>query len=361
MDRVWPGYDYIDVATDFNPVVQWNEPLRPDTATPANVSLRPAGGASDLPVSVAIDYSTNRITIDPDALLQPDTLYTVALSTGFKNLMGLPLLNVYRWSFRTRPAPPPPPPGAPYIGTIDPSPYSTNVTTTQPVNVTFSQAMDATTLTFQTIHLRAYGSSVDVPALITYDEISHHLLLEPQIPLDNGTRYRLVFDANAIFSSGTRPKPLAGQTDFSFSTAASGGSGGPGGGTTAPGAGAGGPAGAPDPEKPKLLTLLITYGSSNAEAGGNVVAEITLPDGSPGGSKVGELISGKNRTPSLTFDVPDGSTIKVIPNKTTARVGMSPNSASGEKIYLTFKQTGTSTDLTFVAPGIGGSFDSSLS
>lgn len=242
VDRTWPGYDYIDVATDVSPVVQWNEPLRPDTVVPANVSLRPDGGVSDLPVSVGIDYSTNRITVAPDALLQPDTRYTVALSTGFKNLMGLPLLNVYRWSFRTRPTPPPPPPGAPYIGTIDPLPYSTNLPTTFRVNVTFSEAMDATTLTSQTIHLRSYGSSEDVPVLLTYDEISRHLVIEPQMPLANATRYMLGFDLSAILSSGPAPQPLAGQTDFTFSTVPSGG--GPGGGDPGPGIGPGGPIGA---------------------------------------------------------------------------------------------------------------------
>ena len=60
--------------------------------------------ASGAPVSVTVgfDYDTNRMSLSHATAFLPDAIYTVTLGTGFKNLMGKPLLNAFTWSFRTR-------------------------------------------------------------------------------------------------------------------------------------------------------------------------------------------------------------------------------------------------------------------
>ena len=128
--------------------------------------------------------------------------------------MGLPLLNTYQWSFQTRPnLPPPPPPGTPHVATSDPQPYAMNLPVAVFFTFTFSEAMDATTLTDQTILLRALGSPDDVPVQIDYPATGV-LTVTPTVALSPGTRYVLAMDENVIQSAATPPQQLGGLTQF---------------------------------------------------------------------------------------------------------------------------------------------------
>ena len=365
--RVWPANDYVDVATDFVPIVQWSEPLRPDTATDStNVSLRPEGGTSDIPVTLSFDYFTNRLTITPAAPLQPDTVYQVALGTGFNNLKSLPLLDVYKWSFQTRPTPPPPGTG-PHIAATNPVAYAENVAINTNLVIAFSEAMDAATISASTVHLRAYGETEDVNATIAYDAGTNHLLVTPVAPLSYETPYALAFDGADILSSATTPQPLGGPLRFVFATAPDpNGGGDPGGGP-----GISNPAGAgnPKPDKPKPMKLVITYDavttSGGMETGGYVKVEATLPDGTSQKSS-GPKIS-KNK-PHVVFNVeiPANSIVLVIPKKTSVGVSVDPQSNpktySDGSNYLACKQTNSITPMECLGQfnGTGYTFSSSL-
>ncbi len=345
--QVWPANDYVDVATDFAPVVQWSEPLRPDTATDsANVSLRPEGGTSDLPITLSFDYFTNRLTITPAALLLPDTVYHVTLGTGFNNLKSLPLSDVYKWSFQTRPAPPPPGAG-PHITATNPAAYAENVAITAGMDVAFSEAMNATTLSASTVHLRAYGGTEDVNATFAYNAVTHHLEVTPVSPLFYETPYALTFDGPGILSSATNPQTLGGSLRLVFATVPdpnNGGGGGPGGG----GPRVSNPLGAgnPKPEKPKPMKLVITYDavatSGGLETGGYVTVEAILPDGTS--RKSTGPITSKNKT-HIVFkvDIPANSIALVVPKKTSVGVGVdpqaSPKTYGDGSNYLACKQT----------------------
>ena len=157
---LWERDDHISVAKTFAPVVEWSEPLLPASVVPSNVALRAEGGTADLPVTVGFDYAANHLTITPAAALAADTRYTVTLlnptATGLRNLLGTPLFSPYKWSFRTRPDPVPPVVGeGPYVTDTVPAAYAGNVQPGAAVQITFSEAMDETTLTTATVHLRA--------------------------------------------------------------------------------------------------------------------------------------------------------------------------------------------------------------
>lgn len=92
---VRPGETAMDVAADFAPVIEWSQPLHPNTLVATNVSLVEKATGAPLNVSVSFDYDTNRMTLAHATALAADTTYTVTLGTGFTNLMGKPLLNAF--------------------------------------------------------------------------------------------------------------------------------------------------------------------------------------------------------------------------------------------------------------------------
>ena len=121
---------------------------------------------------------TGTVTYDPInrlAILQhaadfaPDTTCTATITTQAKDTAGIGLAKAYVWSFTT---------GSttdttqPTITANSPADGATAVCLSKSVNVTFSEAIDPTTLnatTFKVID----PSSVDVPGAITYDTLSN--------------------------------------------------------------------------------------------------------------------------------------------------------------------------------------------
>ena len=360
--HTWPGDGHFEVAVDFAPIVQWSEPLRADTVIPANVSLRPEGGTANLPVAVSFDYGTNSLTIAPASPLLPDTVYHVVLSTAFKNLTGVPLLHAYQWDFQTRANPPPPPPGAPYVVNYGPPPYMTDLPVDTVFYFLFSEDMDTTTITDQSVRLRAYGSPDDVS--VRFVCVGRVLQVIPLLPLSSNTRYILAMDENVISSASTPPRLLGGMTSFPFTTGSAGG--GPGDPVVDPGG-----KGSGNPDKPKPIKIKITYdagvGASGTlpKYGGYAVVTITKPDGNETTEKGDKLSKQKPHVDFTPKDIEDGSTIKVTPVKTIASAALAsetqsngantdpPNDGAN---YWVFRLEGSSSDWMYLGPLSSGSY-----
>ena len=366
--QTWPGYNHISVAKTFAPVVEWSEPLLPASVVPSNVSLQAEGGTADLPVTVGFDYATNRLTITPAGALAADTRYTVTLlnptATGFRNLMGTPLFSPYTWSFRTRPDPVPPVVGeGPYVTDTVPAAYAGNVQPGAAVQITFSEAMDETTLTTATVHLRAARESTDVPVTTSYDSGTRCLTLSLEVDLAYSTHYDIVLDAAALLSSAAIPQALQAQATFSFVTAADPGSGGGGGG-----GGGGGPGGEKKPDAPEPLTLAFRYGDPDRDAGGYATVEITPPGESAKTQKVVLPPVSNGMLDYVLPNIPPDATIRVTPqfsrgsdpneeeekDEVRVTVGLDPASANDGSKYLVFRQSGSSPDWEYLGPLSGG-------
>ncbi len=292
-----PSWNYVDVDPSAQPTVTWSQPLDPATVNSSQITLTTTDTSTAVPCTVSFDYGLESfdewsvtgfvqrwrpkltLKLAPNVPLQNDTSYTVTLGTGLKNLKGLPLLNEYTWSFRTRPAPAPIVIGAgPYVVSTTPAAYHQNVNASAvnggllPLTVTFSEAMDPTTLTPCTVHLTEHGSSIVQALTLSYHPASKTLSIIGS-SLSNHKRYDLTLDGGAIQSASTSgaAKPLQGDVSFPFSTGL--------GDDNDPDhpEGTPEPDGNGDPDQPENIILGFETGDDDAGSSGTLTAK--LPNG----------------------------------------------------------------------------------
>ncbi len=331
-----PAWGYVDVATDVQPVVTWNQPLDPATVNTTNVTLVTTDTSTSVACSVSFDYGLEsyfdntsnvphwrpalKLKLVPNAALLNDTNYTVTLGTGLTNLKGLPLLNAYSWSFHTRPAPATIVAGAgPYIVSTTPAAYNKGVDanrldTDLPLTVTFSGAMDASTLTTSTVHLSEQGSGVDEQITLSYDPATKTLSIFPSY-LQVQKHYELHLDSGDIQGAGATGggagSSLQGDTLFPFGTAGYAGDDDDAPDPNHP-AGTPNPTGTADPNKPSNISLALTVGDYDAGSSGTLLA--TLPDGKTQVFPIPAVTDGYKTTNSPEF--PNGTSFVITPEFT---------------------------------------------
>ena len=101
-------------------------------------------------ISGFVSYSGTTAMFAPSSMLAPNTIYTVTVTTGAKDLSGNALANNYVWSFTTGAAAIVTPPT---VSSTNPLNNATNVALNQKVAATFSTTMDASTITTATFTL----------------------------------------------------------------------------------------------------------------------------------------------------------------------------------------------------------------
>ncbi len=318
-----PSWNYVDVDPSSQPTVTWNQPLDPATVNSSNVTLVEKDTGTPVACSVSFDHGTesyydsatvrqwrpfNKLKLVPNAALKNDTSYTITLGTGLTNLKGLSLLNTYAGSFHTRPAPAPFVAGAgPYVVSSNVAAYNKNVTYNGlPITLTFNQAMDASTLTTDTVHLTLHGSSQDEYLDLNYDAASKTLTLTSP-GLEPGKRYELKLDGENIkgaSGTGGGGQSLQGAgTPRPFNTAPYGED------DPSHPEGNADPDGGGDPDQPANITLTLTTGDDDAGSYGSMTA--TLPDGSTQAFPIPGATDSYKTTESPEY--PDGTTFEITP------------------------------------------------
>lgn len=106
----------------------------------------------------------------------------------------------------------------PTVNNVSPANATTGIAISSAVTATFSEAMNATTLTTTNVELRNPANSL-IPATVSYNSGNNSVVLTPSAPLSNSTVYTV-----RIKSGGTGVKDVAGNalaTDFvsTFTTA----------------------------------------------------------------------------------------------------------------------------------------------
>jgi hypothetical protein len=162
------------------------------------------------PVSSFVSYSGTTAILTPASNMAPNTAYTVIITTGVKDLTGNALANNYVWSFTTGAAAVV---TAPTVSSTDPVNAATSVPLNQKIAATFSEAMDASTITTATFTLMQ--GTTPVSGFVSYSGTT--AAFAPSSNLASNTKYTVTITTGAKDLTGN---PLANNYVWSFTTGA---------------------------------------------------------------------------------------------------------------------------------------------
>lgn len=178
----------------------FNMAMNPSSISASTFTVT-AGGTA---VPGAVSYTGSVATFTPSAVLNYGTLYTLTITTGAKNMGGTHLLSNYVWTFTTITPPPA------VVSTI-PTNGATNVPVGQVLSATFSEAMNASSITGSTFTLSSPGGAV--AGAVTYSGVT--ATFTPAASLANNTVYTATITAGATSAAGT---PLPSNYVWTFTT-----------------------------------------------------------------------------------------------------------------------------------------------
>ena len=147
------------VAINSNVAATFSEVMDSATITSSTVTLKQ--GATVIPS--AVTYAGKIATLNPTSNLSSNTVYTATVTTGVKDLAGNSLAVNKTWSFTTGTVADT---TAPTVSFTNPANSDSGVYINDDITATFSEAMDAPTITTSTFILKQ-GTTV-IPGTVTY-------------------------------------------------------------------------------------------------------------------------------------------------------------------------------------------------
>ena len=162
-------------------------PMDPSTITPANFSLKQT--LSGVTVTGTISYSGVSAVFTPAASLLPTTGYTVTIKSGaggVKNLAGTPMASDFVISWTTGTTPETTPPNV--SGTINAN-GATNVAVNTRIGASFSEGMNATTITSANFTVKQTASGTPVVGVVSYSGVN--VVFTPASNLVANTAYSI--------------------------------------------------------------------------------------------------------------------------------------------------------------------------
>ncbi len=197
--------DPLDKATgvvlDKLVTATFNMPMDPLTLNATTFTVKQGTTAA----TGIISYSGKTVSFLPTTPLLPNTLYTVTITTGAKNVAGIPLAENYVWSFTTET------PGVPVVVLTDPLDKATDVVLDKLVTATFNMPMDPLTLNATTFTVKQGTTSAT--GIISYS--GKTVSFFPTVPLLPNTLYTVTITTGATNVAGI---PLAENYVWSFTT-----------------------------------------------------------------------------------------------------------------------------------------------
>ena len=161
-------------------------------------------------VAGTVSYTGTTATFTPTAMLAPNAIFTATLTTGVRNASGVALASAFSWSFTSGATPDT---IAPTITLTSPLNSAVGVTLTQAVVVTFSEPMDAATLTATTVLLKQGATAVAGSVTKTGTTAT----FTPTASLSANTVYTATITTGAKDMAGNA---IAVEKTFSFTTGA---------------------------------------------------------------------------------------------------------------------------------------------
>ncbi len=194
-------------AINTNVVITFSEPMDPATLNTTTITLTPTGGGAAIAGTVTPGAGNTTSTFDPTPELAYNTSYTVTVTTGVKDVAGNALAAQSTSTFTTILDT-----VAPTITATSPVANATGVARNTTVNVTFSEAMDATTITGSTFTVTAGGAVV---GSVSYNAATRVATFTPSGQLAASTVHTVTVTTGVKDAAGNS---MAVNAVFSFTT-----------------------------------------------------------------------------------------------------------------------------------------------
>ena len=208
VNSVTPASGSTGVAVTAPVTATFNEVMNGTTVNSSTFTLKSAGGTA---VTGNVSYSAGSSTavFTPASPLAYNTVYTATITTGVQNPAGTALGANDTWSFTTATGP------APTVTAVTPANGSTDLVADATVTATFSEAMNASTITASTFTLTPQGGA-PVSATVSYDATTFTATLTPNAPLAAYTTYTAAVTTGVVGATGSA---IANVNSWSFTTA----------------------------------------------------------------------------------------------------------------------------------------------
>jgi ketosteroid isomerase-like protein len=185
----------------------FSEAMNPSTI---NTTTFTVTGPGTTPVAGVVTYAASTATFTPNNPLAFSTLYTATITTGAKDLFGVPLASNFVWTFTTSSTPC----GPPTVISVAPPNGSSGICPNTVVTATFSEAMKSSTINTTTFTLTGPGTT-PVAGVVTYVASSDVATFTPNNALALDTLYTATITTGAEDLAGD---PLASDYVWTFTT-----------------------------------------------------------------------------------------------------------------------------------------------
>lgn len=190
-----------DVALNKQISATFSMPMDPATLTGSTYSIR----QGSTPVSGTITYSGSTVVFTAASDFTAGTEYTATITTGASNVSGINMQSDYVWTFTTGSV------ASPRVTSTDPANLATNVALDQVVSATFSETMDAATLTVASF--KVMNGDIEVSGVVAYSGST--ATFTPDANLLSGVTYTAKITTDATNAGGA---PLADDYVWTFNT-----------------------------------------------------------------------------------------------------------------------------------------------
>jgi hypothetical protein len=205
VDGTTPANGATAVALSAALTVTFSEAMDCSTLTTATLGETLSGNN----VAGTVACTGTQATFTPSAPLAPDVAYTAAVQTGAKSSSGVALAALFSWSFTTAGVAG----SAPTVVATTPAMSTTGVPVTSGLTVTFSEAMDCSTLSTTTLGESTGGVSIAGTVACSGAQAT----FMPAASLSPDTTYIATVQAGVLSGTGLA---LATTYTWSFITAA---------------------------------------------------------------------------------------------------------------------------------------------
>ncbi|MDD5472383.1 MAG: Ig-like domain-containing protein, partial [Sideroxydans sp.] len=202
-----PAADSIDVAINSAVTATFSETMNADSLTAsATFTLRLVSPIPDAPVpgyyspatvegSVTYNAETRTATFTPAASLFGSKVYEAKVSAAAKDVAGNAMTAEVSWRFTTIDT------GAPLVSSISPAADSTEVAVAANPSVTFSEAMNSSTINDTTFTMNVHGGAA-VTGAVAYNADTRVATFTPAASLAGSTLYDITITTGIKDAAG---------------------------------------------------------------------------------------------------------------------------------------------------------------